>query len=103
MKNELDTLAAQLGKDETTPTRPFTLHLFTNDNEKSMECSPDESKLKTGSPNKDEEGNVLEDDRKINESANEYKNNLIKNVNSQFDDMSPKREVTDLMKMLDVV
>lgn len=107
MKNELDTLATQLGKEDNTPTRPFTLHLFANDNDKFMDSSPDQSKPTntSSSPVKDEEGNVLVDETKTsnNASGNDYKNNLIENINSQFSDLSPKREVMDLMKMLDVL
>lgn len=108
MRKELETLAAQLGKEEAAPVRPFSLHLFANDNQdRNMDCTPDNSKFDQRSIDDelDEEGN-LNDDR--NQPVNEYKHNLVENINSEFSDHEAAApaactEAMDLMNLLDVM
>ncbi|OXU28763.1 hypothetical protein TSAR_003282 [Trichomalopsis sarcophagae] len=106
MRKELETLAAQLGKEETAPVRPFSLHLFGNDNDRSMDCTPDNCGYADRIDDM-QDGN-FNDDRN-NRSVTEYKRNLVKNVNSEFSENDNKvaapacTKAMDLMNLLDAM
>ncbi|XP_032454766.1 protein OSCP1 isoform X1 [Nasonia vitripennis] len=106
MRKELETMAAQLGKEEAAPVRPFSLHLFGNDNDRSMDCTPDNCGYADRIDDM-QDGN-FNDDRN-NRSVTEYKRNLVKNVNSEFSENDNKvaapacTKATDLMNLLDAM
>lgn len=101
MKQELETLATQLGKEElkNAPKRPFSLHLFTH--ESFMDCSPDNSKLDV-QDTKDEDDNS---NNNTNRPAfNEYNRNLMQNIETEFSESETARtETMDLMNLLDIM
>jgi hypothetical protein len=100
LKQELETLAIQLGKEEVILSRPISLHLFTNDE---LKCTNSSSLSDATAVTCDKE-TVDKEVVDSNESINEYKNKLIDNINSDFSDNDGSdKEALDLMKMLDVL
>ncbi|XP_014218130.1 protein OSCP1 [Copidosoma floridanum] len=101
MRQEIETLAKQLGKEDTPPMRPFSLKLFGHDDRAAMDCcTPDESAVH--SSNKDEDGNLVS---KATRDIEAYRTNLITSIDTDFADVeqSPRPQEMDIMNMLDAV
>ena len=101
MRRELEALATQLGKEETTPMRPFSLRLFSQDGNEvdhdsnCMECGEtlDNSKL-----HRDSQTNVEDNN---NESISEYKKTLVAKVASDFPDNDKDFSDDDLLDLIE--
>ncbi|XP_011501420.1 PREDICTED: protein OSCP1 [Ceratosolen solmsi marchali] len=107
LKKEIETLAIQLGKEETISHRPISLHLFTND-ERNIECKSKALKFNdfssisdaTDVTNMATEKEHLND---VNQSFDDYRRKLMDNINSEFsDNEGADREAIDLVNMLDI-
>ncbi|KAJ8687279.1 hypothetical protein QAD02_023073 [Eretmocerus hayati] len=103
VRDELDTLATQLGQEETSIARPFSLHLFkTYDANQNVNMVSDDTELDQNitSPTEDDHGNIIKND---DDSISEYKNSLMNNINSDFADNDlPRAGHSDLMNFLNM-
>ncbi|XP_058791717.1 protein OSCP1 [Phymastichus coffea] len=104
LRQELQTLATQLGKEETAPARPFSLQLHLRHEENANRVDESAVNQPVGRPTTDEN---YDNARQYQlRPDDQYRNTLIDNVNAQFaddNDNATRTDSVDFMNLLDVV